>query len=410
MLTAWVRIPNLSVEYFGINFLNKIGSKIGKVLRIDRNITQAQRGQFTRLSVEIDLSKPLLSKFWLKGKIWRIQYEGLRMVCFKCGKNGHNEEDCPGLHIEKNDAMVSVSDQLENISIDINAAQSKTKPANQRRRKTMAIGCSSKNLPGKGFQGQRKPICRWCHHHRRRCDDIWKKMVVAKQSTPFFQANKGESGLRFSILQAGSKDISIYSPNQSHNTRVETAIRGEDNVEKIFPTVNLGSNCYSIQSQPKFNLGKKSNKSLNYTSPKLPNKTYQERKKASLSMTQSPLGIIDPNILKPVQKILPHTQHGKENTSTTSHSNPQDISLPLSFTSPHIQSTSSLDGIVPPYATQCDQPRSTPGENSMCRTSNGPSVPNHSDPPDPHSGCHDGGIDRAEPRATGVSSNNVTTQ
>ena len=35
-LTAWVRIPKLSVEYFNKNFLlHKIGSKIGKVRRVE---------------------------------------------------------------------------------------------------------------------------------------------------------------------------------------------------------------------------------------------------------------------------------------------------------------------------------------------------------------------------------------
>lgn len=48
VLTAWVRIPNLSVEYFDANFLHKIGSKIGKVLRIDKTTAQAQRGQFSQ--------------------------------------------------------------------------------------------------------------------------------------------------------------------------------------------------------------------------------------------------------------------------------------------------------------------------------------------------------------------------
>lgn len=63
VLTAWVRILNLSVEYFDRNFLHKVGSKISKVLRIDKTTAQAERGQFTRLSIEIDLTKPLLSKF-----------------------------------------------------------------------------------------------------------------------------------------------------------------------------------------------------------------------------------------------------------------------------------------------------------------------------------------------------------
>ncbi|XP_074313623.1 uncharacterized protein LOC141648807 [Silene latifolia] len=93
-LTTWVRIPNLPVEYFNATFLKKIGSKIGEVIRIDNNTATAQRGQFTRLSVEVDISKPLLSKFRLYGKVYGIQYEGLKMICFNCGKLGHSSEGC----------------------------------------------------------------------------------------------------------------------------------------------------------------------------------------------------------------------------------------------------------------------------------------------------------------------------
>ncbi|XP_074306482.1 uncharacterized protein LOC141641732 [Silene latifolia] len=93
-LTAWVRIPNLPVEYFNETFLRKIGSKIGKVIRIDKNTAAVECGQFTRMSVEVDISMPLLSKFLLYGKVYTIQYEGLKMICFKCGRVGHNSESC----------------------------------------------------------------------------------------------------------------------------------------------------------------------------------------------------------------------------------------------------------------------------------------------------------------------------
>lgn len=37
VLTTWVRIPNLSVEYFDTEFLHKIGAKICKILRVDKS-------------------------------------------------------------------------------------------------------------------------------------------------------------------------------------------------------------------------------------------------------------------------------------------------------------------------------------------------------------------------------------
>lgn len=42
-LTTWVHIPNLAVEFFDVNFLNKVGAKIGKVIRIDKTTSQADR-------------------------------------------------------------------------------------------------------------------------------------------------------------------------------------------------------------------------------------------------------------------------------------------------------------------------------------------------------------------------------
>ena len=94
-LTAWVRIPKISVEYFNKQFLlHKIGQKIGRVLKIDNTTKNVERGQYTRMCVEVDLTKPLLSKFRLSGRVWGIQYEGLKMICFKCGKQGHKEDAC----------------------------------------------------------------------------------------------------------------------------------------------------------------------------------------------------------------------------------------------------------------------------------------------------------------------------
>ncbi|KAL2906577.1 hypothetical protein RDABS01_005287 [Bienertia sinuspersici] len=41
VLTAWVTIPHLPVAYFDMEFLKKVGSKIGKVLRVDQNMANS---------------------------------------------------------------------------------------------------------------------------------------------------------------------------------------------------------------------------------------------------------------------------------------------------------------------------------------------------------------------------------
>ena len=118
-LMVWVWIPRLSVEYFNKNFLlHKIGQKIGKVIRVDDTTANVERGQYTRMCIEVDLSKPLLSKFRLNGSVWIIQYEGLKMICFGCGKQGHKEDCCP---LKPNDQCLRDSHQEP--QGDVNSAQ-----------------------------------------------------------------------------------------------------------------------------------------------------------------------------------------------------------------------------------------------------------------------------------------------
>lgn len=44
--------------------------------------------------MEVDLSKRLLPKFRLRNKVRKIEYEGLYLVCFKCGVYRYREEIC----------------------------------------------------------------------------------------------------------------------------------------------------------------------------------------------------------------------------------------------------------------------------------------------------------------------------
>lgn len=94
---VWVRFPDLPLEYFDSNILFRVGEKIGKPIRIDSATTLISKGNFARLCMEVDITKPLLSKFWLRKKVRKIEYEGIHMVCFKCGIYGHNAGSCnPG--------------------------------------------------------------------------------------------------------------------------------------------------------------------------------------------------------------------------------------------------------------------------------------------------------------------------
>ncbi|XP_061342058.1 uncharacterized protein LOC133288348 [Gastrolobium bilobum] len=94
-VAAWVRLPGIPQEYCEFPFLNHLGTVIGKVLRVDRTTSTEDRARFARVCIEIDLAKPLKGMYVLDGCRKRIEYEGLYLICLKCGRYGHNLESCP---------------------------------------------------------------------------------------------------------------------------------------------------------------------------------------------------------------------------------------------------------------------------------------------------------------------------
>ncbi|CAN1148712.1 hypothetical protein LINPERHAP2_LOCUS16637 [Linum perenne] len=93
-LRVWVRLPGLPLEYFDYGILKRIGDRIGTTVRMDQTTLEGARGNFARICVEVDLSKPLLSKYRLRRRVRRIEYEGLHTICFGCGCYGHEESSC----------------------------------------------------------------------------------------------------------------------------------------------------------------------------------------------------------------------------------------------------------------------------------------------------------------------------
>lgn len=63
-------------------------------MRVDIATEERTRAKFARLFMEIDLSKPLISKFRMRRRIWRLEYEGMHLVYFYCDKYGHKMESC----------------------------------------------------------------------------------------------------------------------------------------------------------------------------------------------------------------------------------------------------------------------------------------------------------------------------
>lgn len=91
---AWVRIPNLPLEFFAEGILLGIGNLLGKAVKVDHTTMKVERGKYACICVEIDFKKPLASRINLNGKVFHVEYEGLKQICCKCGMYGHEMEEC----------------------------------------------------------------------------------------------------------------------------------------------------------------------------------------------------------------------------------------------------------------------------------------------------------------------------
>ncbi|KAJ1428917.1 hypothetical protein SESBI_08631 [Sesbania bispinosa] len=104
-VAVWIRVPGLPMEYYDRNILWRIGDTLGKTVKIDSNTLKpkdgcwgqstTEMGKFARLCIEVDLRKVLITKFELHGRNYSVEYEGLYLVCFGCGRYAHRKDSCP---------------------------------------------------------------------------------------------------------------------------------------------------------------------------------------------------------------------------------------------------------------------------------------------------------------------------
>lgn len=92
------QIASLRIEYYDEKAHKIIGNRIGVTVKVDSTTKLQTRGKYARLCVEIYINKLLLPRYKLKGRRYKIEYEGLHMLCFGCGQFGHYVESC----LEKN--------------------------------------------------------------------------------------------------------------------------------------------------------------------------------------------------------------------------------------------------------------------------------------------------------------------
>jgi hypothetical protein len=94
----WVRMYNLPLACMGKEVGHKIGASVGKVVDVDIIDDEVGWGEYLRVKILLDLSKPLARgwKLHLLGKsVWiSFKYEKIPKFCFSCGVVRHEPKGC----------------------------------------------------------------------------------------------------------------------------------------------------------------------------------------------------------------------------------------------------------------------------------------------------------------------------
>ncbi|XP_031111866.1 uncharacterized protein LOC116015840 [Ipomoea triloba] len=138
-LLVWARFPAIPIEYFEERFLLKIGKQIGCPVKVDTTTSLVSIGKFARVCIEVDLSKPLLSKFTLEDEVLPIEYEGINMVCFTCGIYGYKQGQCGNNRSEE-------SLNEDNANLDLGQNRDHQASSEQEKNRQM-------NVPTRKFKG-----------------------------------------------------------------------------------------------------------------------------------------------------------------------------------------------------------------------------------------------------------------
>ncbi|QHO54318.1 uncharacterized protein DS421_2g55700 [Arachis hypogaea] len=294
-IAAWVRLPGLAIEYYEETMLSKIGNVIGRTLKVDTNTADKRRGKFARLCVELNLAEPLVGQYSINGVKYKVEYEGLHLICFDCGKVGHDKTSCP---------------------------RNKTQAAREevtRRVETHVAGDGVQHADDE--EGQRRS-----DKQDNPAEDNFVNTKIDKSARGKNSATGNGEGTRFAILQNQDDELAIENQNSLQN------IPAAEHVEYI-PETPVFPKSPKRSTQPKMPFNQQL---INHTSPTNPETNMKTNNIAQKSQTNKEtsnsqkdpqpkqLDHTSPNLIYQASQRTNQILHNHENwiSSTTTPDSP----------------------------------------------------------------------------------------
>ncbi|KAM3378843.1 hypothetical protein P3S68_011256 [Capsicum galapagoense] len=91
----WVRLPHLPIEFYDKSILERIGHKLGTLLKIDTCTSAALRGRYARICIQVSLDTPVKTHVIIENHRQKVVYGGEGVLCIGCGKLWHTHKNCP---------------------------------------------------------------------------------------------------------------------------------------------------------------------------------------------------------------------------------------------------------------------------------------------------------------------------
>ncbi|XP_071906033.1 uncharacterized protein [Coffea arabica] len=101
---VWVNFPGLPLPFFEKHFLFKLGSLLGRPLKVDEATASLKRPSVARILLEVDVLQSPKSRIWIGDDQWgfwqKIEYDDYPSYCVCCSLIGHTEATCHRKHPE----------------------------------------------------------------------------------------------------------------------------------------------------------------------------------------------------------------------------------------------------------------------------------------------------------------------